>query len=170
MNKLIGLIAVCIFMIFSLQAQKLNKKMMDTKSNKEILNGKCNLKGLKEAEFGKIFKKEYKNYLPANEVIALLQPKMMNISFEIILGTWCGDSKEQLPRFIRILDAVKYKTKTIPFLCVDRSFKADGFDREKQNILKIPTFIIYRNNIEIGRIVETPLQTLEKDLLDILVK
>ncbi|MEI6696777.1 MAG: thioredoxin family protein [Bacteroidota bacterium] len=170
MNKLIGLIAVFIFMVFSLQAQKLNKKMIDTKSNKEILYGKCNLKGFKKAEFGKIFKKEYNNYLPLNEIIALLQPKMMNISFEIILGTWCGDSKEQLPRFIRILDAVKYKTKTISFLCVDRSFKADGFDRDKQNIQKIPTFIIYRNNIEIGRIVETPIQTLEKDLLDILVK
>ncbi len=170
MKKIKAIIIVSFFLVFVLQAQKINMKMIDIKSNKEILNGKCNLKGLKNGEFGKIFKIEYNNYIPDNEIIALLQPKMMDISFEIILGTWCGDSKEQLPRFVRILDAIKYKTKNIPLLCLDRSFKAEDFDKEKRNIQKIPTFIIYRNNIEIGRIVETPLQTLEKDLLEILVK
>lgn len=157
-------------MVFSVQAQKLNKKIIDTKTQKEILVGNCNLKGLNKGEFGKILKIEYKNYKPDSAIIALLQSKLDNINFEIILGTWCGDSKDQVPRFIKILDLLNFKTENISFLCLDHFFKAEGFEKGKNDIRKVPTFIIYRNNIEIGRIVETPIQTLEKDLLDILNK
>ncbi len=168
MIKLKAIIIISFCMVFTLQAQKLNKKIIDTKTQKEILVGKCNLNGLKTGEFGDIFNAEYKKYIPDSTVIALLQSKMKKIKIEIILGAWCGDSEDQVPRFIKILDALKYKTKKINILCLDRCFKADGFDKEKRNIQKVPTFIIYHKKKEIGRIIEIPTQTLEKDLLDIL--
>ncbi|MFZ4401178.1 MAG: thioredoxin family protein [Bacteroidales bacterium] len=170
MKKIKIIFIVSFLMIFTLHAQKLNKKIIDIKTDKEILIGKCNLKGLKADTFGLVFKEEYKNYLPDSSKINILQSKMKSITIEIVMGTWCGDSKEQVPRFIKVLDAINYKTKKINFLCLDHFFKADDFEKEKNNIQKVPTFIIYRKQKEIGRIVETPTKSLEEDLLDIVCR
>lgn len=170
MKKLLVIIIVSFFTIYSLQAQKYNKKTLDTKTQKEILIGKCNLKGLKTGEFGDILRVEYKYYIPDSNIIGLLQPKLKNIKIIIVMGSWCGDSREQVPRFIKILDVLKFKYRKINFLCVDRLFKEEHFDKKITEINKVPTFIIYRKNKEIGRIIESPMQNLEKDLLNILNK
>jgi len=170
MKKLILISSLTIFVIITLQAQEFNKKSIDPKTKKEILLGKCNLEGLKTGDFGQVFKIEYKNYIADTTVISILRKKMKNINIEIILGTWCGDSKDQVPRFIKILNELKYNTRKLTIFSVNRGFKADGFDKNKSNIIKVPTFIIYRKNTEIGRIIETPLISLEKDLLEILNK
>jgi thiol-disulfide isomerase/thioredoxin len=170
MSKKVVLIVMVFFLFFSLQAQRLNKKRIDDKTQKEILVGKCNLKGLKTGEFGDVFKIEYTNYHTDSNVIVDLQKKMKKIKIEIVLGTWCGDSKEQVPRFIKILDELRYKTRKLEIVSITRLFEADGFNKMESNVIKVPTFIIYRKNIEIGRIIETPMQTLEKDLLNILNK
>ena len=170
MKKILINIILCFCMTLNLQAQTLNKKIIDTKTNKEILIGYCNIEGLKTDSFGLVFKDEYKYYIPDSITITLLRSKIKKIKFEIVMGTWCGDSKEQVSRFIKILDVLKYKTKKINILCLDHFFNADNFEKGKNNIQKVPTFIIYRKNKEIGRIVEAPMNSLEKDLLDILNK
>lgn len=96
----------------------------------------------------------------------------LNISFDvvIVLGTWCSDSQTQVPRFIKILYEVNYIYNDLLIVGLDEEKKVDNFNIEKYNIERVPTFVIYRDNIEIGRIVETPAKTLEEDLLDILLK
>ena len=42
--------------------------------------------------------------------------------------------------------------------------QSPDFNPESYQINRVPTAIIYRNNKEIGRIIETPKKTLEKDL------
>ena len=37
------------------------------------------------------------------------------------------------------------------------------------NITHVPTFIFYRDGLELGRIVEYPNRTIEKDMVEILV-
>jgi hypothetical protein len=168
MKKIKVILILGLFACYALQAQKLNKKIIDIKTDKQILLGKCNLKGLKADTFGLVFNEEYKKYLPDSATVVLLHSKMKKITFEIVMGTWCGDSKEQVPRFIKVLDDIKYKTKKLRFLCLDHFFKADDFEKGKNNIQKVPTFIIYRKKKEIGRIIESPMKSLEKDLLDVI--
>ena len=36
------------------------------------------------------------------------------------------------------------------------------------NIHHVPTFILYQNGIEVNRIIETPVESLEKDLIAII--
>ncbi|MCU0370461.1 MAG: thioredoxin family protein [Bacteroidales bacterium] len=48
---------------------------------------------------------------------------------------------------------------------VNRDKEAGLVETINYNIQKVPTFIIYRKGREIGRIIETPYTTLEKDLL-----
>ena len=39
---------------------------------------------------------------------------------------------------------------------------------KKLKVINTPTFIVFKNNIEIGRIIERPSMSLEKDLSNIL--
>jgi len=161
---------ITIFLCVSSYTQKVNRTIIDTKTQKPILYGKCNLKGLNTGEFGEVYKMEYKYYTPDTQKLNQIKPLLKNVSFKIIMGSWCGDSREQIPRFIKTLDLMKYKTKKIEIISLDHYFKLNGFDNEKYGIKKLPTIIVYLKKKEIGRIIETPTETLEKDLLNILTK
>ena len=99
-----------------------------------------------------------------------MKNKLSDIRITIVFGAWCGDSKEQVPRFLKVLDFLKYNVDYISLIAVDRSKTAGDVPTADLKIEKVPTFIMMREGREIGRIVETPAVTLEKDLLDIISK
>ena len=154
------------FVTFS---QDVNKTALDSVSQKEILIGKCTLEGLMSNEiFNTAFKTENKYYKIDSNTVEILRNKLDNISIVLFMGTWCGDSKEQVPRFYMIMDMLTYDTHSIKIYCNKRGKYADDPYAYQFNILKIPTFSIFKDGVEIGRIVETPKVSLEKDLLEII--
>ena len=60
--------------------------------------------------------------------------------------------------------------ENLKMICVDRDKKAEGTEVGDLNIEFVPTFIIYKNDEEVGRIIEEPKVTLEEDLKQILFK
>ena len=146
-------------------SQDLNKKIIDPRLNKEILYGYCDRYGLEKGEFGKLFDEYYKIYEPDQAVLDSLKLKKEGVEILIILGTWCSDSQEQVPRFFKILDKIKFNKKSVQLICVSRDKEAGDVETVNYNIQKTPTFIVYRRGREIGRIVENPSTSLEKDLL-----
>jgi cyclophilin family peptidyl-prolyl cis-trans isomerase/HEAT repeat protein len=85
---------------------------------------------------------------------------------EVIMGTWCSDSLREVPKFLRIVDELKSQGVALPatFVAVDRA-------KEKPvKVEKVATFIYYRGDRELGRIVERPQALLEDDLLAIAAK
>ncbi len=170
MRNLFFVIFLVIIYSNSTYAQKYNKIIIDTKTNKEILYGKCNVDGLKKTEFGDIYKIEYKYYIPDSNILHKIKPLLKKIKFQVIMGSWCGDSQQQIPRFIKLLDKLEYKNRKLAILAIDHFFKAKDFEKGTNKIEKVPTIIILRKGKEIGRIIETPKETLEKDLLNILLK
>jgi len=115
---------------------------------------------------GDWFEENYKNYSPDAKIIEALK-KYDDIEVEIYMGTWCPDSREHVPAFYKVTDAAGWKRKNIKLFALPRNFKEEELAREK-NLIRVPTFIIYKNGKEIGRIIEYPMESLEKDLLDIL--
>jgi thiol-disulfide isomerase/thioredoxin len=146
-------------------SQEINKKIIDPRLDKEILYGYCDRSGLEKGEFGKSFDEYYKIYEPDQAVLDSLKLKKKGVEILIILGTWCSDSQEQLPKFFKILDKIKFDRKSVEMICVNRDKDAGDVETVNYNIQKVPTFIVYRKGREIGRIVETPYTSLEKDLL-----
>jgi len=136
--------------------------------NPEILVGKFERNVLQKGDFGDHFFKEYRNYIPEINVLDYLENKIFNYSITIVLATWCHDSQEQVPRFYKILDNLDYNTNHLKIICVDKSKSAGEIDISELYIERVPTFIFYENNIEKGRIIETPDATLEKDIYNIL--
>lgn len=143
-------------------------KTVKSQENEDLV-GIYNIKDLTVAPYNSWFDAEYQ-YTPNQKVIDDIKNLQVDFEIKIILGTWCSDSQTQVPRFIKILDEINYNTTDLLLICLNRDKKVDNFPIYKYNIERVPTFIIYRGDVEIGRIIETPTQTLEQDLLDILSK
>ncbi len=138
-------------------------------SDQEILTGVVSRKHIQQGDFGKFFKKEYRNYKPDPGVLNQIKTCNYPDSVTVVMGTWCSDSRLQVPRFYKIIDKANWDTRFVKLICVNKNKKAESIDIEDLNISKIPTFIFYKNGVEKGRIVESPENTLEKDILNILL-
>ena len=93
-----------------------------------------------------------------------------DLTIKVVLGTWCPDSRREVPRFMRIIDLWDFPVGNITFIGVDNEKIAPVGEYEKLDIQRVPTFIFYKNNIEAGRIIEVPLTSLEQDMVNILDK
>ncbi len=161
-----------LFLFFILQgtwAQKMNHVVRDPQLQRDVLSGYCNRTGLETGIFSPWFNQQYKNYHPDATIEKALAPAINKTEITIVFGSWCGDSKMQVGRFYKVLDKAGY-TKTPKIIAVKRSLKADNVDISGLNIRRIPTFIVYYQGKEAGRIVESPKVSLEADLLEILNK
>jgi thiol-disulfide isomerase/thioredoxin len=87
----------------------------------------------------------------------------------VFLGTWCGDSRREIPRLWKALDlagpAVPFE---IHYIGVDRAKQEPAGRPAGDDIRYVPTFVVRRNGQEIGRIVEHSPSGIEKDLLALL--
>jgi thiol-disulfide isomerase/thioredoxin len=93
-----------------------------------------------------------------------------DLQIKIVLGTWCPDSRREVPRFMRVMREIVFPEQKIEFIGVDNSKISPIENYDALNILRVPTFIFYRNNIEAGRIIENPVASLEQDMVDILTR
>lgn len=157
-----------VFLLLSFLSCNTTKKMVTTPNTD--LEGIITKNDLLQPPFKEWMEREYKDYQPNMEVLDTLQHHMEWIhqtQIKIFMGTWCGDSQEQVPRFIKILDALNFKSYTI--IALNREKKSERGYEEGQKILKVPTFIFLQNRNELNRIVETPINTLEEDIIRIII-
>jgi len=154
--------------ISSVLSQDVNKKYFDKMVGSEILIDQCNRAGLEEGTFGQVFSTQYAEYNPETSTIADLKKQVEGISIKIVFGSWCYDSKMQVPRFMKVLDQIEFNESNLSIIAVDRLKKSHDASIDHLKIKLVPTFIIYKGQEEIGRIVENPKTSLEQDLLKIL--
>ncbi len=90
------------------------------------------------------------------------------------MGTWCGDSKQEIPKFYKVLDACNFPKKQLRVITVNRDHsmykKSPNHEESGLNIHRVPTIIFYKNKLEVNRIVEHPIESFEKDMLNIATK
>jgi thiol-disulfide isomerase/thioredoxin len=96
-----------------------------------------------------------------------LEGKLEDVTIKIVFRSTCSDSREQLPRLFKILNELNYNVNSITLIGVNREKQGLSNEAEGLEIELIPTIIFYKEGSEIGRIVETPAESLEKDLLRI---
>lgn len=118
------------------------------------------------------FAENRRNYQPQESWLAYLRKSRLSYGLVVAMGTWCSDSREQVPRLLKILDALG---SVKPF----GEVKLLGVDRGKQvvpreafpygPVERVPTIVVTLEGSEVGRIVESPLSpSLEEDLVRIL--
>lgn len=157
------------FATFSLHAQEYNRQITDPRFGTEELFGYCNREGLVRGEFGTHFGHEY-IYEPDAESIHGIREIPPDYRITLVMGSWCSDSREQVPRFYRILDDAGIDSDIMQVICVDGYKSAGEIQLDHLGIEFVPTFIFTREGTEIGRIIETPVALLEEDFLSIIVQ
>lgn len=164
------LIILCFLLPFAISAQHLNKKGTDPKKQNEILLGYCNREGFStiNSNFDSAYRAEYAVYKPEESVLQQIKPALKGVTIKLVMGTWCGDSKEWVPRFYKVMDQVGFNYKKMKMIAVDRDKKAGDIDIAGLKIERVPTFIFYKKNKELGRIIEVPYDLIEKDMLKII--
>ncbi len=110
------------------------------------------------------------SYIPSPEAVARLREFNRPVQIEVYLGSWCSDSKAHVPAFLTVLDAVDSPLFSATFIGVPENKEARGEFTAGKNIQKIPTFIISVEGQEKGRIIETPVKSVEQDLVEILTR
>ena len=170
MKKIILILSLAMFAT-SVFSQTINQTKIDEKSQMEVMTGIWSREGIQTSDLFKAFyDTEYKAYAPEISVLDNIKiaRAAKQITITIVMGSWCGDSQEQVPRFLKILDILSFPDTSITLICVDRTKKSLNGETDNLKVQLVPTFIIYSDSKEIGRIVETPKETLEKDLLTII--
>ena len=160
-------IALVFLMVFSSQifSQTRNATVKDPKlNNQEVAIGYWDVKGLEEGDFGLYLGSQYEMYQPAVKYIDKMKGLINNVDITIVFGSWCSDSKRQVGRFIKVLDKAGFNKMHLTIIGVNRDKNALSVNIENLGIERIPTFIVYQAGKELGRIVETPKNSLEKDL------
>ncbi len=161
--------AMLVLMVYSSNGQELNKIIFDERANQEILYGYCTPDAFKSSIFEGWFNYEFDGYAPNAEILKNLNPLIDGVKIRIVLGTWCGDSQREFPRFMKILSQLEpIDGLTLEIICVNRSKTAEEIGIQAGYVDFVPSFIVFVNGIEKGRIIEIPQITLEEDLLNLL--
>jgi thiol-disulfide isomerase/thioredoxin len=161
-----------IIFVFSaiLPAQEINQTVVDQRSGEQILIGFCDRDALLSAPFESWFNIGLQNYTPDERTISELKKHRKDLKIYVVMGTWCKDTHRQLPHFFKILDEMRYNERNLEMIAVDRNKTAGNLDISHLAITRVPTFIFMKNDLEIGRVVESPTISLEKDMLLILMQ
>ncbi|MHC1738755.1 MAG: thioredoxin family protein [Ignavibacteriaceae bacterium] len=165
-----NVLVIWILMVIGILPQKNYKIILDEKSGKSMAVGECPPEVFRDSSFSWWFNAEMSNYEVKSE---LLNKQILNtegVSVITVLGTWCSDSRREVPRFLKILKEINFPEDQNKFICVDRTKDAFFIDISEMDIKLVPTFIVFRDGAEIGRIIETPIVSLEQDLIDILLR
>lgn len=143
----------------------------DFSDPKTFILGYFNRDRLQSEPYSEWFKSEYDGYsFNTSAVNSLLDISREGLAIKIVMGTWCPDSRREVPRFLKILDLWQFPAEKVSFFGVDKTKSSELPDYKSLGIERVPTFIIYENKIEKGRIIETPSTSLEQDLINILNK
>jgi thiol-disulfide isomerase/thioredoxin len=144
------------------------KIIPDEKKGEPIILGYCPASIIIDSLFKDTWTTEYNNYQPDYGTIDSLEGKLEDITIKIVFRSTCSDSREQLPRLFKVQNELNYSVKSITLIGVNREKQGLSNEAEGLEIELVPTIIFYKDGSEIGRIVETPAESLEKDLLKIL--
>ena len=149
-------------------SQEFNTITTDEKTDKPMLIGYTTLDAFNDTSFSWWWNSEYNMYDVDSMNVEELKVKLEDVDIKIVMGTWCSDSRTEVPHFCKILDEINYPYEKVTLINVNRARQGLENEVEGLDINFVPTFIFYKAGEEIGRIIEMPYDTLEKDMLEII--
>ena len=148
-----------LLLIFNSCNESLNYNLKDGEVDKDYLFNSKNTKW---------FPKNYDSYKSDIFLSENNFDKIDNFIIELYMGITCHDSEREIPRLIKILDEINFPDNQLNIFLLKRD-KTSDYEYEKgKNITNTPTIIFYKDSIEINRIVEFPIETLERDIYKII--
>jgi thiol-disulfide isomerase/thioredoxin len=158
-------------LLFISCSEEINQEKINYEDEK-ILVGKVDWDGLTMDPYSEWFTPMYLNYQVDSASLAIVEPILPNIEIVMFLGSWCSDSHVQVPQFYKMLDHVGYDLENMTVYALERledtRLVSPKGEEEGYSVKFVPTIIFYKDGVELGRIVEYPRRTIEKDMAEIL--
>ena len=92
------------------------------------------------------------------------------VSFILISAAWCPDCANEVPRIYKLFKAAGISEDKIALYGVDTYKDEPSGTARKYKIERVPTLIILKNGIEVGRIIEAPKMSWIDDITSLLSK
>ena len=115
----------------------------------------------------------YNNYSPNVDKLKACKEEMLaGVTVKLLMATWCGDSKRNVPAFFKVMDQLNFSEDRIEAWALNLRKQGPNNEQQRFGVTRVPTIIFYRDDVEIGRFVERPKpgETLEDKILDILMR
>ena len=142
-------------------------------NGKKFMVGKITKEGLENEPYQTWFKSGYASYQVDEQMVRMFKKSLKKHEVKLFLGTWCGDSKREVPRILKILTEGGFPTEQLEIVALDRRkehYKKSPTGEEKGwDIIKVPTLLFLKDGKEVNRIVESPVESLEEDMAQILL-
>jgi hypothetical protein len=110
------------------------------------------------------WRRQYDDYRPDPADLEVIRNAPDGSLVIVYFGSWCSDSVIAVPHFLKILDEARAPHLKARYVGVDRTKKEPAGRLEGVGLELVPTFVFSVHGHEIGRIVESPATTLERDL------
>ncbi|MFS4468482.1 thioredoxin family protein [Maribacter sp. 2210JD10-5] len=155
----------------SLFAQLTSQEIL-FKNGSSFLIGPISVNDLSQGSYANWYRPNYDSYGVDSINVSKFKNELKSYHILVFLGTWCGDSKREVPRLMKILDTAEFPSENLKMVALDRRkafYKKSPTGEEwGLGIKRVPTIIFYKHGKEINRIIESPNSTLEKDMLTIM--
>ena len=173
MNKILILLAAvtlsCGNTVNNVQREpEVKLKNTENSVQKDMLLGEFHKEDLKQKPFKSWFEPRYENFSPDKESMEKISENIGDYEIKLLMGTWCGDSKREVPKFLKLLDNANYDYQNLEMVAVDYNKTTPSRIEEELDVHHVPTIIFYKNGKEVNRFVEYPqAESIEEDIAKI---
>jgi thiol-disulfide isomerase/thioredoxin len=156
MKKKATLFFASIFLSGFLIAQTaftLFQEVPDAEEKKYLLGFISKEQITKDPDFG-WYAQNSKYYKPKKEHVDIITKKAYDFQILLFTGTWCHDSQQIIPKYFSLLEAAEFPDHRMVIVGVDRQKAVPGNLHRPLNIVNVPTLIVLKEGVEVGRVVE----------------
>ena len=148
--------------------QAVNDEIDDIDLQKDMLLGEFQKKDLQQQPFSKWFETRYDKFSPQPKAMKTIKENIGDYEIKVLMGTWCGDSKREVPKLLKILDQADYNYDNINLVAVDYNKTTPSKIEDELNVHRVPTIIFYKDGKEVNRFVEyAQEESIEEDIAKI---
>jgi len=137
-------------------------------NTKKVIKGKIEMKTLTNDAETAWFYSGVNKYQPNDRMITYIKDNRGKFNVVAVIGTWDEESRRLLPALYKVIILAGSPEEQIITWGVDEKLQSDAPTDYK--VKKIPTFIVFREGKEIGRINSETKETVESALAMILLK
>jgi thiol-disulfide isomerase/thioredoxin len=165
MKNLIIILILFLPIFANSYSQEPGSTLTNDVDGKPMLTGYLKSNEFLKEPFSKWYETGFESYSPNKNILQhLKENNIIHFNFVIVIGTWCPDTHKYVPQMMKVLEEASVPGEKIKIIGVDRYKKAEGIDLTEYSIERIPTMIVFLDGTEIGRIVERPRGSVEKEL------
>ncbi|MFV8226794.1 thioredoxin family protein [Christiangramia aquimixticola] len=132
--------------------------------NDDLL-GKFVKEDLQKKPYSTWYNPRYEKFNPDSEEMTIIANNIHDYKLKVLMGTWCGDSKREIPKLLKILDEVDFNSDNLELIAVDHNKQTPSKIEEELDVQMVPTIIFFKNGKEWNRFVEyARAESIEEDI------